>query len=173
MSSGSFCFGGCSKTSSNSVKQLALVIGNNDYQRPLQFAKIDAQAIAKVLNEKAFEVILQTDLDFSEMKKAIQEFVKRLSVENGVGLFYFSGNGVQVNGKDYLVPVDFEQLSFSGPDSAYFIPVGSRIVPDPYSCDSVECLVSVDSIVEQMQSANSKLNIVILDSDRNELKRGR
>jgi len=170
LSSGSFCFGGCSKTSSNSVKQLALVIGNNDYlQHYLQFAINDAQAIANVLNEKGFEVILQTDLDFSEMTKAIQEFVKRLSVENGVGLFYFSGLGGQIDGKDYLVPVDFKKLSSSSPDSAYFIPVGTSVIVRDCGSDSVECLVSVDHIVEQMQSANSKLNIVILDSARTEI----
>ncbi len=145
LSGGSFCFGGCSKTLSNSVKQLALVIGNAKYPfYPLKNPTNDAQGMAKVLNEKGFEVILRTDTNLFEMNEAIQEFVKRLSAENGVGLFYFSGIGGQIEGKDYLVPIDDRQ-------------------------GWEDNMVSVDSIVEQMQSANSKLNIVILDSCRNEI----
>ncbi|GEM_PF-4319358 len=149
LSSGSFCLGGCSKTSFNSVKQLALVIGNNNYYyRRLESAIRDAESVAKVLDEKGFEVILKTDLDLPKMNAAIQEFGKRLSIENGVGFFYFSGDGKQINGEDYLVPVDFD---IEG------LPYYSLV------------LVSVAYVVENMQSANRKLNIIILDICRDSI----
>jgi len=133
--SGEFCLGGCSKTKAlpNSVKQLALVIGNtlpNDISGTIN----DAHSMAEVLRAKGFEVILRTDTNFSEMNKAIQDFVKSLSVENGVGLFYFAGLGARINGENYLESKD---------DNGF---------------------VSVNNIIEQMKVANNKLNIIILDT---------
>jgi len=149
---GEFCFGGCSKTSPNSVKQLALVIGNNSYKNiPLSFSIKDAQSVAKVLSEQGFEVILRTDVNRSEMYQSVQEFVERLSVEKGVGLFYFSGYGVQVGGKNYIIPVDHQEINNAD--------------------DVLDQAVAVDYIAQQMQvSNNGELNIIILDAGRDHLR---
>jgi len=174
--SGDFCLGGCLQTEpNNAVKQLALVIGNGHYTyRPSLFGSInDAQSIANILREKKFEVILETNVNFIDMKKYIQEFITRLSLENGVGLFYFSGDGFQIDGKDYIVPIDYKPLGTSsnstnmyGLENKYFLHVGvTGIIVEP----TTPKLVSVDSISEQMMSANKKVNIIILDSCRNEL----
>jgi len=143
---GSFCFGGCPKMSPNPVKQLALIIGNKNYlDSPLSFSVKDAQSIAKVLSERGFEVILRTDVNLSEMYQSVQKFVERLSVEKGVGLFYFSGHGVQVGGKNYIIPVDYQEINNTD--------------------DVLHQAVPVDYIAQQMQvSNNSKLNIIVLDT---------
>jgi len=144
---GEFCFGGCSKTSPNSVKQLALVIGNNSYKNsPLSFSINDAQSIAKVLSEQGFEVILRTDVNRSEMYQSVQEFVERLSEEKSVGLFYFGGHGIQIKGANYIIPIGHNIRSL-----------------DDVSVQSV----SVGYIIRQMEIANSgKLNIIIINADR-------
>jgi len=144
---GEFCFGGCSKTSPNSVKQLALVIGNNSYKNsPLSFSIGDAQSIAKILSEQGFEVILRTDVNRSEMYQSVQKFVERLSVEKGVGLFYFGGHGIQIKGENYIIPIGHNIRSL-----------------DDVSVQSV----SVGYIIQQMKIANSdKLNIIIINADR-------
>jgi len=155
LSSGSFCLEGCLKMSLSPIKKLALVIGNTHYSvKPLESAINDAQSVAKILGEKGFNVVLETDVDFSEMDKIIQTFVKSLSAENGVGLFYFAGSGVQIDGKDYLIPVNYK--SYSNQDEMIRSLVTTR------------SLILVNKIVNDMQSANKKLNIVILDSSRSE-----
>jgi len=143
---GEFCFGGCSKTSPNSVKQLALVIGNNSYKNsPLSFSINDAQSIAKVLSEQGFEVILRTDVNRSEMYQSVQKFLERLSVEKAVGLFYFGGYGIKIKGENYIIPIGHNIRSL-----------------DDVSVQSV----SVGYIIQQMKIANSgKLNIIIINAD--------
>ena len=84
----------------------ALVIGNATYEfAPLRNPGNDARAISAVLRSLDFEVHEHVDLDQKGMKKAIRDFGLRLKERGGVGLFFFAGHGMQVQGENYLIPI--------------------------------------------------------------------
>jgi len=91
---------------SGSQDRIALVIGNSGYNiSPLPNARNDADSIAKVLRSVGFEVMHYKDLDYQQMETAIDDYGNKLRTQGGVGMFYFAGHGVQVDGENYLVPV--------------------------------------------------------------------
>lgn len=88
-------------------KRVALVIGNSAYRHaaPLANPANDAADIAQKLRELGFEVVLGLDLDLDGLRVRIREFV--LAIENvDLALFYYAGHGLQVDGENYMVPVD-------------------------------------------------------------------
>ncbi len=123
----------------------ALVIGNGDYNSsPLNNPENDANDMAETLEDLGFDVTLKKDCTFSEMTNAIRDFGSDL-LSGGVGLFYYSGHAVQVGGNNYLIPV------------------GSNIQNE----DEVEFnAVNVGLLLNKMSTAKNSLNIVILDSCR-------
>ena len=128
-----------------SEKRVALVIGNGAYRSaPLRNPVNDARAMTKALRETGFEVLLVENQDFKGLKTAIIEFGDRLAA-GGVGLFYYAGHGIQVRGKNYLIPTDAQIRS-------------ERFV-------EVEAL-DVTSVLTQMEEAKTRLNLVILDACR-------
>jgi formylglycine-generating enzyme required for sulfatase activity len=129
----------------DSERRTALVIGNGAYERsPLRNPVHDARAMADVLRTLGFDVAAREDLNEKEMKLAIRAFGQSL-LKGGVGLFYFAGHGVQVNGRNYLIPVgaaiDHErQVEYEG--------------------------VDVGLVLAEMEYAKNRMNIVILDACR-------
>ena len=90
-------------------KRVALVIGNSNYPiSPLANPVNDARLISETLQAQGSEVIERLDVGQKEMKRAVNEFGKRLEEARGdaVGLFYYAGHGVQVDGVNYLIPID-------------------------------------------------------------------
>ena len=128
-------------------KRVALVIGNADYESaPLRNPVNDARSMNKTLREMGFSVDLVENASQNEMKKRIDLFGKKLKSGNGVGLFYFSGHGMQVKGENYLIPV------------------GAKIDSEEYvEYESVRA----GRIVAKMESARNFMNILILDACRN------
>src|SRR3954468_14607602 len=95
-----------------SEKRIALVIGNSSYKgAPLRNPVNDARAMATALQSLGFEVIKRENAGQREMNQAITDFANRLQISNGVGLFYYAGHGMQVKGRNYLLPVDAEAKS--------------------------------------------------------------
>ena len=89
-----------------SERRVALVIGNWTYQAsPLKNPENDAADMARALADLGFQVIHKNNASRREMSSAIRQFGKRIQ-EGGIGLFYYAGHGMQVNGKNYLIPVD-------------------------------------------------------------------
>lgn len=88
-------------------KRVALVIGNSAYDNtaPLKNPSNDATDIAETLRALDFEVIDGTDLSKREMEKRIRAFADKL-VGADVGLFFYAGHGLQVDGRNYLAPVN-------------------------------------------------------------------
>ncbi|HEV3286806.1 MAG TPA: caspase family protein, partial [Steroidobacteraceae bacterium] len=87
--------------------RIALVVGNSAYASgPLLNPANDARLVAQALSQLGFEVIERRDADQNTMKRAIQEFGERLDKggPQAVGLFYYAGHGVQLNGRNYLIP---------------------------------------------------------------------
>lgn len=129
--------------------RIALVIGNSDYSSgPLPNPANDAKMISETLSNLGFEVIARRNADQNTMKRAIQEFGARLEKAGpaAVGLFYYAGHGVQLNGRNYLIPTT------------------AKI--DREGDVEIEA-VSADWVIEQMRYARNRLNIVILDACRN------
>jgi uncharacterized caspase-like protein len=84
----------------------ALVIGNSAYQTvPLQNPVKDAEDMSATLKEMGFTVILKKNANQRTMEDTIRHFGKQLR-GGGVGLFYFAGHGMQVDGRNYLIPID-------------------------------------------------------------------
>ena len=132
-------------------KKTALVIGNGTYTSvPLRNAVNDALDMAATLSEKGFNVILRKDATRAEMREAIREFGGAIN-QGGVGLFYYSGHGLQVDGVNYLVPIDAN------------VQIKAEVAE--------EC-ISAATVLRVMEYSNNRINIIILDACRNSPFRG-
>jgi hypothetical protein len=129
-----------------SQKRLALVIGNSLYQYggTLKNPINDARAMKSKLERLGFTVMKCENCSQKDMKRTIDDFGSKLQ-NYDVGLFFYAGHGVQVNGNNYLVPVD-SKLEYE------------RDVE--YNC------VQAGRVLGKMESARSKINLVILDACR-------
>ncbi|MFY9607301.1 MAG: caspase family protein [Blastocatellia bacterium] len=86
------------------TERVALVIGNAAYQNsPLLNPTNDARDFAQALNRSGFEIIHKENATQNEMKRAIRLFGEKIR-SGGVGLFYYAGHGMQVDGRNYLIP---------------------------------------------------------------------
>ncbi|MGA2129779.1 MAG: caspase family protein [Xanthobacteraceae bacterium] len=87
--------------------RLALVLGNGSYQAVPALANPpnDAADLAQALRGVGFEVIEQRDATRDAMARAVHDFAERLRGAD-VALFFYAGHGLQMNGENYLVPVD-------------------------------------------------------------------
>ena len=88
-------------------RRVALVIGNSDYENAakLKNPSNDAQDISAVLRELGFEVVEGRDLDSDGMRRTVKKFADTLPGAD-VALFFYAGHAVQVNGQNYLAPID-------------------------------------------------------------------
>ena len=126
--------------------RLALVIGNSAYpESPLRNPVNDVRAMAQRFRELGFTVLAHENATKKTMEASIIEFGRRLA-EGGVGAFYYAGHGLQVRGRNYLVPVDAE-------------------IEDEAS--TRVAAVDVELLLEQMTEAKNRVNLVILDACRN------
>ncbi|WP_246707605.1 caspase family protein [Ensifer oleiphilus] len=94
-------------------KRVALVIGNSAYQHVPQLPNPDNDAgdMAGKLKDLGFEVVVGRDLDLAGVRKTIRDFVGKLDGAD-LALFYYAGHGLQVNGENYIAPVDAKLLSY-------------------------------------------------------------
>lgn len=132
-------------TSKSAEHRIALVIGNSSYRvGSLRNPTNDTRTIATALRELDFEVDEQINLSYHEMGRAINRFGK--SIRRGsVALFYYAGHGLQVQGSNYLVPVDMEihdegEVQFN--------------------------TINAGHVLAKMEEAKNPVNIVILDACR-------
>jgi uncharacterized caspase-like protein len=86
---------------------VALVIGNGAYRHAsaLRNPGNDARAVSAALRRLGFEVITGLDLDRNGLEQGIRELARRARGADAA-LFYCSGHGLEVAGRNYLVPVD-------------------------------------------------------------------
>ncbi|MEL6622003.1 MAG: caspase family protein, partial [Pseudomonadota bacterium] len=89
--------------------RLALVIGNGAYaHRPLKNPVADARLMARALTHVGFEVTTHLDADRRTVLAALIAFGRKLRSANAIGVFYFAGHGVQVEGRNFVLPVDID-----------------------------------------------------------------
>ncbi|KFB76871.1 MULTISPECIES: caspase family protein [Candidatus Accumulibacter] len=128
--------------------RIALVIGNGAYvASPLVNPARDARAVAERLREAGFRVTLKVDSPRRELQEAIRGFGDALARDNrAVGVFYYAGHGVQLNWRNFMLPVDV------------------RITrPSDIAAQGVD----VGLLLESLGRARNPLNLVILDACRN------
>lgn len=128
-------------------KRLALIIGNSQYQSnaTLKNPVNDARAMDEVLRTLGFATLRYENLNLNELKKAIDDFGRRLP-EYDIGLFYYAGHGIQYKGKNYLVPVDAD------------LHVAQQV---EFDC------VPADRVLAFMEHSGTDVNLLILDACRN------
>lgn len=130
-------------------RRIALVIGNSNYQSDnlpkLQNLVNDAEDISIALRSFGFEVIERKNQTLETMNQSIAEFGTRIGGSDAA-LFYFAGHGIQVKNQNFLMPVNAKIESES-------------VVP--YQG------VNVNQILDEMDNAKSRVNIVMLDACRN------
>jgi len=146
LTAASLVFAPVFKTEALAEPRTALVIGNGSYLKtPLDNPINDAKDMAAVLMDCGFNVILETNRDKAAMLEAVARFGTQLE-RGGVGLFFYSGHGIQVNGINYIIPV--------GARAADVLDIKSQ------------CL-EISHVLAAMAAAKNALNIVILDACRN------
>ena len=130
-----------------SENKIALVIGNSDYAvGPLLNPVNDVRAMAKTLEKTGFKVIKRENASQQDMVQAIADFGDALQKSGGVGLFYYAGHGLQIKGRNFLVPINAQ---IKREEDASYMAVDASLVTD------------------KMEGAKNRLNIVILDACRN------
>ena len=126
-------------------RRTALVVGNNNYlSGKLNNPVHDAKDMAAALGKLGFQVDLQLDTDRKSLRTAIRDFGKRLQ-HGGVGLFYFASHGMQLDGENFLIPVDADIQS-------------EDEIPD-YG-------ISANTVLRKMEAAGNPFNMVFLDACR-------
>jgi hypothetical protein len=90
------------------TRRTALVIGNAQYRNfpPLDNPVRDADSVSAALEQRGFRVIKVIDADGQRTAEAITDFERTLSVVGGVGIFYYAGRAMYIDGEDILMPVD-------------------------------------------------------------------
>jgi tetratricopeptide (TPR) repeat protein len=130
----------------NAGRRVALVIGNGAYAhvKALPNPPNDARSIAKSLRDIGFDVSDGTDLDRAAMQKMTRDFLRE-AARAQVAVVYYAGHGVQIDGRNYLVPVDVQMRA------------GGNITDGMIDMDTI--LAGLDDQV--------RTNILILDACRN------
>jgi len=133
-------------------QRLALVIGNASYvNRPLSNPVNDANDISSALGSLGFDVINLRNGDLKQMRDAITNFGDRLAGYD-VGLVYYSGHGVEVGGRNFLIPIT------------------NTLISEDEVADRA---IDASLIVEKLSQAKKRVNILILDACRDNPLRSR
>jgi hypothetical protein len=128
------------------VRRVALVIGNSAYAhvRALPNPTNDARSIAKSLRDIGFVVTEGSDLDRTGMQTTIRDFLRE-AARAQIVVVYYAGHGIQVDGRNYLVPVDLQFRAGSG---------------------LTDTMMDMDTIMAGLDD-QVRTNILILDACRN------
>jgi uncharacterized caspase-like protein len=130
---------------SGTEPRIALVIGNGAYRAaPLKNPPGDATAVAAALRALGYDVTLRHDTRLPELIESLREFSIR-APKASVRVLFYAGHGVQVKGRNYLVPVD----------------------ADPKSEQDIQRQsADVGEVVDRLSAIRTGINIVVLDACR-------
>lgn len=125
----------------------ALLIGNDTYAHLPQLANAanDATAFAGELRKASYQVTLLSEADSAATRSGVHRFLAAIS-NGGVGVFYFSGHGVQLAGRNFLIPVDYA----------------------PGATKSTEGMLSLPDLLDAVDAAKPKLVVIIVDACRDD-----
>jgi uncharacterized caspase-like protein len=126
--------------------RVALVIGNSAYAGGrLANPANDGKAMAEALRSLGFTVLELRDASRAQMVAGVAKLRDALSGKQGVGMLYYAGHGMQLDWRNYMVPVD------------------ARLVT---VVDVPEQTVDVNSVIAAFKAASSRMNIIVLDACR-------
>jgi formylglycine-generating enzyme required for sulfatase activity len=145
-----------SPAAAQAEKRVALVIGNSAYRHVARLVNPanDARLMADTLRALGFALVgggPRLDLDEAGFRRAVQDFGSALQGAD-VGLFYYAGHAVEVRRTNYLIPVGANPVREADVDFQ---------------------MLDANLVLRQMESAGTKLNLVILDACRNNPFAGR
>jgi uncharacterized caspase-like protein len=127
-------------------KRVAFVVGNSDYRSVtvLPNAVNDAAAIAQMFRKASFDVVeSRRDLTNYDMRRALRDFTEKAR-DADVAVIYYAGHGIEVDGSNYLIPVD------------------AALERDT---DAYDEAIGLDRILQAIEPAK-QLRLVILDACR-------
>ncbi|MDM8515286.1 SUMF1/EgtB/PvdO family nonheme iron enzyme [Desulfobacterales bacterium HSG16] len=125
--------------------RVALLIGNEDYRSsPLLNPVNDANGMGDVLEGLGFTVSVRKNLNWQEMNEAIVDFGGKMK-NSELCLFYYAGHGVQIDGKNYLIPVDSDIR---------------------HEKEVKYKAIDAELVLAEMGNSENRTNIVILDACR-------
>lgn len=127
--------------------RVALIIGNSAYPGNMALANPanDALAMADVLKRLGFTVIELRDGNKAQMSAAIAKVSDALKGKQGVGMLYYAGHGLQLDWRNYMVPVDANLKT---------------------AADVPQQTIDLSSVVDTFKAAGNRMNIVVLDACR-------
>jgi len=142
-------FGQCTKDVVNHLRRTALIIGVDSYENlnVLHNPVNDAIDMDSCLTNLHFAVRLETNVSLHQMDTAITGWLSTLP-NFDIALFYFAGHGSEIEGTNYMYPVDGDA------DSRGMV---------------IKTAYSVKSLLDKMQARNHNVNIVLLDACRDSL----
>lgn len=130
--------------------RIALVIGQSAYRSvpALPNPANDAKAVTQMLTDSGFEVSTAADLSQNELRQQVSAFAGKVAAKGAdtVALVFYAGHGLQIDGENYLVPVDVD------PKREADIPIQA---------------VRLNDILNTLTSVPSKMRILMLDACRN------
>jgi uncharacterized caspase-like protein len=129
------------------IRHTALVVGNAAYTDAGALANPtnDADDIAAVLAKRDFAVIRKTDCTHKQMDIALKEFRATLK-DSDVGLFFFAGHGMQIDGENYLAAIDTDVDT---------------------ETDAKHSSLPLNRVIETLEKSGTATNIIVLDACRN------
>jgi len=142
---------GCAAGPLGAPPKLALVIGNGAYENvvPLKNPVNDAADMCAALQRVGFKTLCFTNVrDRAEFDTRVKEYVGQLGA-NSVGVFYYSGHGVQAGNTNYLIPTEV-QIKSAAENPTRF-------------------LYDVDDLFDRLGKKKTKFQLVILDACRADL----
>jgi hypothetical protein len=136
--------------SAHAENRVALVIGQSAYRTvtALPNPANDAKAMSQLLGDAGFEVTTASDLSQKDMTDKVGEFAAKIAAKgpDTVALLFYAGHGLQIDGENYLVPVDVDP---------------KREADIPFQA------VRLNDILNTLNSVPSKMRILLLDACRN------
>jgi hypothetical protein len=126
--------------------RFALVVGNAAYPKwPLKNPLNDARSVAAALDQLGFITQSATDVTLRNLEASINRFVAQIK-SGDTALFYYAGHGIQLEGENYLVPVDFDAKD---------------------EADAKYVSYSASRLQERLEKAGARVIVVVLDACRN------
>ncbi len=137
-------------SAAHAENRLALVIGESAYRAvpSLPNPANDARAVSKLLTDSGFTVMTASDLSQRELNQKVGDFTAEIAAKgpDTVALVFYAGHGLQIDGENYLVPVDVD------PKREADIPLQA---------------VRLNDVINTLNSVPTKSRILLLDACRN------
>lgn len=128
------------------MNKIALCIGNTSYsESPLKNPAKDAKDLSVRLKALGFSCAVCEDSNIATMEKALKRFSDKLSNAD-VGLFFFAGHGMQIDGANYLTAID---TNFDS------------------EIDAKHSSLPLNKVIEFLERGGNATSIIILDACRN------